>query len=126
MSGSGVPSRGQDSAADATGDESGRAHPNEGTSARGFSRRQFLGLAGLGTLTLGLGGAGGFALGQRRAGDGVDSSLMAKSYPLRGDHQQGVLTPAQQQMHTAAFDLVIDSATTSSSCSATGRSPPNA
>ncbi len=109
MSGSGVPSRGQDSAADATGDEGGRAHPNEGTSARGFSRRQFLGLAGLGTLTLGLGGAGGFALGQRRAGDGVDSSLMAKSYPLRGDHQQGVLTPAQQQMHTAAFDLVIDS-----------------
>ena len=33
---------------------------HEGTK-EGLSRRQFLGLAGLGALTLGLGGTGGFA-----------------------------------------------------------------
>ncbi len=71
----------------------------------GLSRRQFLGLAGLGALTLGLGGAGGFALG-REAGEGIATDLMNLSYPYRGDHQQGILTPAQQQMHTAAFDLL--------------------
>jgi deferrochelatase/peroxidase EfeB len=72
----------------------------------GLSRRQFLGLSGLGTLTLGLGGAGGFAIGRRHAGEGVAAELMEKSYPLRGAHQQGITTPTQQQMHSAAFDLV--------------------
>lgn len=72
-----------------------------------MSRRQFLGLAGLGALTLGLGSAGGFALG-RKAGDGMSADVMATSYPFRGEHQQGILTPAQQQMHTAAFDLTTD------------------
>ena len=76
---------------------------HEGTK-EGLSRRQFLGLAGLGALTLGLGGGGGFALG-RHAGDGIDSDVMKKTYEFRGEHQQGIITPAQQQMHTAAFDL---------------------
>ncbi|MCD4549793.1 iron uptake transporter deferrochelatase/peroxidase subunit [Schaalia sp. lx-260] len=74
----------------------------------GLSRRQFLGLAGLGALTFGLGGASGFALG-RQAGDNIASDVLQTSYPFRGKHQQGILTPAQQQMHTAAFDLTTDS-----------------
>lgn len=81
------------------------AGDGDGRERRGLSRRQFMGLGGLGALTLGLGGAGGFALGHRQAGDGVAAELMALSYPFRGAHQQGILTPAQQQMHTAAFDL---------------------
>lgn len=73
----------------------------------GLSRRQFMGLGGLGALTLGLGGVGGFQLA-RGVGEGIDADLMSRSYPFRGEHQQGVLTPAQQQMHTAAFDLTTD------------------
>lgn len=74
---------------------------------RGFSRRQFLGLAGLGALTLGLGAGGGFALG-RQTGDGIAAELMQHSYPFRGEHQQGMTTPAPQQMHTAAFDVITE------------------
>ena len=85
-----------------TAENNGNAD-HEGTK-EGLSRRQFLGLAGLGALTLGLGGTGGFALG-RHAGDGIDADVMKKSYEFRGEHQQGIITPAQQQMHTAAFDL---------------------
>lgn len=85
-----------------TAENNGNAD-HEGTK-EGLSRRQFLGLAGLGALTLGLGGGGGFALG-RHAGDGIDSDVMKKTYEFRGEHQQGIITPAQQQMHTAAFDL---------------------
>lgn len=70
----------------------------------GLSRRQFLGLASLGALTLGLGAGGGFHFG-RQAGEGVSADLMSRHYPYRGEHQQGITTPAQQQMHTAAFDL---------------------
>ena len=68
-----------------------------------ISRRQFLGLAGLGALTLGWAVAAD-CLG-RHAGDGIDSDVMKKTYEFRGEHQQGIITPAQQQMHTAAFDL---------------------
>lgn len=88
-------------------------HPNssqqhsEEQESRGLSRRQFLGLAGLGALTFGLGAGGGFSLG-RHAGEGVSPELMAQAYPFRGEHQQGITTPAQQQMHTAAFDLITD------------------
>lgn len=77
-----------------------------GDEAKGLSRRQFLGLAGLGALAFGLGGAGGLAL-DRKIGEGIHSDLMSLQYPFRGEHQSGILTPAQQQMHTAAFDLTI-------------------
>lgn len=81
--------------------------PSNQSEHRGFSRRQFIGLSGLGALTLGLGASGGFALG-RKMGDGVAADLLATHYPFHGEHQQGVTTPAQQQMHTAAFDLTTD------------------
>lgn len=82
-------------------------HTDDSSSNAGLSRRQFLGLAGLGALTLGFGGAGGFAL-SRNVGDGIAGDLMMRQYPFRGDHQAGILTPAQQQMQTAAFDLITD------------------
>lgn len=82
----------------------------EAGNAGGLTRRQFLGLAGWGALTLGLAG-GGFALGRgagtggAAASGGAAGDIGQLRYPFRGVHQQGVLTPAQQQMHTAAFDL---------------------
>ncbi|WP_026460520.1 iron uptake transporter deferrochelatase/peroxidase subunit [Schaalia suimastitidis] len=88
-----------------TPDDTEKTSPESGRG--GLSRRQFLGLAGLGAVTLGLGGIGAFNLG-RNAGDGIASDLMATMYPFRGEHQSGILTPAQQQMHTAAFDLITD------------------
>ncbi|WP_082034640.1 iron uptake transporter deferrochelatase/peroxidase subunit [Nigerium massiliense] len=74
---------------------------------RGISRRGVLAGSGIAALGLGAGAVGGYSLGGNRATTAAD--VMALSYPFRGEHQQGILTPQQQQMHTAAFDLVTDS-----------------
>jgi deferrochelatase/peroxidase EfeB len=49
-------------------------------------------------------GAGGFALGRETA-----PSLTLNSYAFRGDHQSGIVTPQQDRLHFAAFDLTSDS-----------------
>ncbi|MFN3338573.1 MAG: iron uptake transporter deferrochelatase/peroxidase subunit [Dietzia sp.] len=75
------------------------------TAPRGFTRRVLLagGLAG------GVGAAAGFVGGRATAGDSGPGDGSASpdrlTYPFRGDHQQGVTTPAQQQMHLTAFDV---------------------
>ncbi len=74
---------------------------------RGLSRRGLLGLMGAG-LAAGL-GAGvplGAGLKARSAGrGGQDSGL---EYPFYGEHQAGIATPVQDQMHIAAFDVEDD------------------
>jgi deferrochelatase/peroxidase EfeB len=70
------------------------------------SRRRLLGYAGAGAAI----GAAGFAggLGAARASDdpaghGVDR------YPFHGKHQAGIVTPAQDRLHFAAFDVTATS-----------------
>ncbi len=36
-------------------------------------------------------------------------SAAATTYPFRGEHQAGIVTPAQDRLHFAAFDVVTDS-----------------
>lgn len=78
---------------------------SEESTDRGPSRRAVL--AGGLAAAAGVGAIGGFAGG--RAADGGRSGDSAGSgdlvYPFRGEHQQGVTTPAQQQMHLTAFDV---------------------
>jgi deferrochelatase/peroxidase EfeB len=72
------------------------------------------GLLGSGAAVAGV--AGGYVVGHATvdgpqavvpgggSGDGV-----ASSYPFRGVHQAGIVTPAQDRLHFAAFDLTTDS-----------------
>jgi deferrochelatase/peroxidase EfeB len=74
--------------------------------ARGFSRRGLLGLAGAGVAGLGLGVAGDRAA-IAAAGDpaAVAAASASTRYPFHGTHQAGIVTPAQDRLHFAAFDL---------------------
>ncbi len=72
-----------------------------------LSRRRLLGLAGAGAVTAGT-GVGGFALARATAGEEAPAAGGA-TYPFFGDHQAGILTPAQDRLHFAAFDVTTDS-----------------
>ncbi|MBX3194661.1 MAG: deferrochelatase/peroxidase EfeB [Microbacteriaceae bacterium] len=77
------------------------------TEPQRLSRRGLLGLAGAGAAGLALGGAGGAAVATAIAaqtGSGSGSSG-SPSYPFHGEHQAGIVTPAQDRLHFAAFDL---------------------
>ncbi|MCU1447814.1 iron uptake transporter deferrochelatase/peroxidase subunit [Cryobacterium sp.] len=68
---------------------------------RGLSRRGLLGLAGAGVAGLGLGIAG-----DRVALAAAASSAGAGAvYPFYQKHQAGIVTPAQDRLHFAAFDV---------------------
>jgi deferrochelatase/peroxidase EfeB len=85
--------------------------PHEGTSeatddalepvARGLSRRGLLGLAGATVASAGIGAAAGVSI-DRAATAHVP---VAASYPFFGEHQAGIITPAQDRLHFAAFDV---------------------
>lgn len=77
---------------------------------KGVSRRQMLMGSGLAAIGLGAVGVGGYFAGSRRGAEmaHVEADVMRTSYPFRGKHQAGIITPQQQQMHTAAFDMLED------------------
>ena len=81
--------------------------PDQGPRARpGLSRRRLLGYAGAGAAA----GAAGFAGGigaARATGDAPASSV--DRYPFHGTHQAGIVTPAQDRIHFAAFDVTTRS-----------------
>ncbi|MBH0010085.1 iron uptake transporter deferrochelatase/peroxidase subunit [Salinibacterium sp. SWN1162] len=70
---------------------------------KGLSRRGLLGLAGAGVVGAGLGVGGAFAIGG--GGASSTSNDVASTYPFFGDHQSGIITPAQDRLHFAAFDV---------------------
>jgi deferrochelatase/peroxidase EfeB len=76
---------------DAPGAQSG-AHP---------SRRELFGVAGVAAGALAVGGVAGYAVGQATA-----SPLQHREFSFFGDHQSGIVTPQQDRMHFAAFDVV--------------------
>jgi deferrochelatase/peroxidase EfeB len=69
-----------------------------------FSRRKLLIGAGAGGAALALGGLGI----ERLANDG-DATVASEAIPFYGDHQAGIVTPAQDKLNFAAFDLITDS-----------------
>jgi len=73
-----------------------------------ISRRGVLGLIGAGAAGLAVGGAAGagIALAATSRATGVVSAT--SEYPFFGAHQSGILTPVQDRLHFAAFDLASD------------------
>ena len=53
------------------------------------------------------------------------ASAAAARYPFHGDHQAGIVTPAQDRLHFAAFDVSPSRATSWSSCCRPGPWPPS-
>ena len=78
------------------------------SAAGGVSRRGLLGAAaGAGVVGLGL-GAAGMAYADRRSQTTAGSAAptgVERVYPFYGDHQAGIVTPAQDRLHFAAFDV---------------------
>ncbi len=81
---------------------------------RGISRRAFLGAAAGSAAALGVGGlAATGGLGSLAAIAGSPAAAAthpgARTYPFAGSHQAGIVTPAQDRMYTAAYDLTTTS-----------------
>jgi deferrochelatase/peroxidase EfeB len=68
----------------------------------GISRRGLFGLAGVGVAGIGIGVAGD-RVAQSAFGD--SSASPSTAYPFYGEHQAGIVTPAQDRLHFAAFDM---------------------
>jgi deferrochelatase/peroxidase EfeB len=82
--------------------------PEPQTQRAAVSRRGLLGAAGAGLAGLAAGGAaGGFAVGRDEANPSPQSAG-ARTYPFYGEHQAGILTPVQDRLHFAAFDVITD------------------
>jgi len=71
------------------------------------SRRGLLGAAGAGLAGLAAGAAGGFAVARDQANPSPQSAG-TRTYPFYGEHQAGILTPVQDRLHFAAFDVITD------------------
>jgi deferrochelatase/peroxidase EfeB len=79
--------------------------PSADGAVRGIPRRRLFALGGAAG-ALGIGGLGGGAVGYAvRGAQEKKQSAVHLSYPFRGEKQQGILTPAQDNMYTAAFDV---------------------
>ncbi|YAL82163.1 iron uptake transporter deferrochelatase/peroxidase subunit [Dermacoccaceae bacterium W4C1] len=78
-----------------------------GNGAHGVGRRRLLGLAGAGLTTGAVGAAAGFAAA--RATETDTATTGSPTYPFYGTHQAGIVTPAQDRLHFAAFDMTSDS-----------------
>ena len=85
--------------------ESMRPEPIEGQGS--VSRRGLLG-AGVALAGVAAGAAGGYALSHESAPTGSAVSA-PKVYPFYGTHQAGIVTPAQDRLHFAAFDVTTGS-----------------
>lgn len=75
---------------------------------RGVSRRRLLGVAGVGALA-GAAAIGGYELADETTDTVPVSSGTGDSYPFHGEHQAGIVTPAQDRLHFAAFDVTTES-----------------
>jgi len=79
----------------------------EQTGTGSVSRRHLLGVAGAGVLA---GAAGAGALGIADAsGEDAAAGPGDVTYPFHGEHQAGIVTPAQDRLHFASFDVTTES-----------------
>ncbi|MCJ0979568.1 iron uptake transporter deferrochelatase/peroxidase subunit [Rhodococcus sp. ARC_M12] len=68
-----------------------------------FSRRRLFGAVGTGAALVGVGALAGHA-----TASGAEAPV-SDVVEFRGDHQAGIVTPAQDRMHFVAFDITTDS-----------------
>ena len=72
-----------------------------------LSRRHLLGATGAGAL--GLAGAGAGALAVARSDPSEADAARPEAFAFHGVHQAGIVTPAQDRLHFAAFDVTTSS-----------------
>jgi deferrochelatase/peroxidase EfeB len=73
-----------------------------------ISRRRLIGVAGAGVLA-GAAGVGAFEIADAKEADESAVDIADLSYPFHGDRQAGIVTPAQDRLHFASFDVTTDS-----------------
>ncbi|MEN2742493.1 iron uptake transporter deferrochelatase/peroxidase subunit [Microbacterium sp. X-17] len=72
----------------------------------GFSRRDLLGLLGAGAAGIAVGTAAGLGIAAANASSPAGTAPSgSRRYPFSGTHQSGILTPVQDRLHFAAFDM---------------------
>ncbi|MGY1811176.1 iron uptake transporter deferrochelatase/peroxidase subunit [Blastococcus sp. SYSU D00820] len=88
--------------------------PDEATTPRppaGVSRRRLLGLFGAGTAGVLAAGAAGGVIGRATADEPAapaGAAAATDAVAFSGEHQAGIVTPAQDRLHFVAFDVVTD------------------
>ena len=93
---------------DASPDAARPGQPDATTgAARGLSRRGLLAVSGGVGLAVGA-AAGGAAVASGSFGSRNSTAVDTLEYPFHGEHQAGIVTPAQDRMHFAAYDLRDD------------------
>ena len=99
------PTGGTDAGAPTTG---ASASPSLDESQPGLSRRGLLGLLGAGAAGLAVGGSGGVAGGMAiaRAATTGGTGSSEGVHAFFGPHQAGIVTPVQDHLHFAAFDMM--------------------
>src|SRR3982074_648614 len=71
-----------------------------------MSRRKLFGAAGVTAAVVGAAGAG--ALAGRASAASTTLCGLDQPVPFRGERQAGIITPQQDRMHFAAFDVTTD------------------
>jgi deferrochelatase/peroxidase EfeB len=80
-----------------------RAASEQAPAGGALSRRRLLGWTGAGVALAGVGAAAGYAVGAPAAEPAPTGVV-----PFRGEHQAGIITPAQDRLHFVALDLTTD------------------
>jgi deferrochelatase/peroxidase EfeB len=73
-----------------------------------LSRRRLLGVAGAGVVA-GAAGVGAVQMADARNGSGEGDAVADLVHPFHGEHQAGIVTPAQDRLHFASFDVTTES-----------------
>jgi deferrochelatase/peroxidase EfeB len=90
--------------------EEGTREEGADPARRGISRRSLFGALGSGAAGLAAGGSGGLVIGEQRERAAVEAKPGPEelTYDFAGEHQAGIVSPAQDRMHFASFDLRED------------------
>ncbi|MGY1735940.1 iron uptake transporter deferrochelatase/peroxidase subunit [Geodermatophilus sp. SYSU D00684] len=76
----------------------------------GLSRRRLLGTLGVGTAGVLAAGAAGGVIGRATADEAPAAGpAPTDAVPFHGEHQAGIVTPAQDRLHFVALDVTTDS-----------------
>jgi deferrochelatase/peroxidase EfeB len=83
--------------------------PTERERKKSVSRRGLLGAAGIGLAGVAAGAAGGLALAGQDETTEAPPNPGTRTYPFYGERQAGIITPMQDRLHFAAFDVTTTS-----------------
>ncbi|WP_437771126.1 iron uptake transporter deferrochelatase/peroxidase subunit [Arthrobacter sp. KNU40] len=88
--------------------DGGRAGALAGPPQRGLSRRGLFSLAGVGGVGAAAGLAAGYLSHDAVAAVAAPAGTGSSVVPFYGERQAGIITPAQDRLHMAAFDVTIE------------------